>query len=77
MIERIATLAGLAILIASVAFAGYQYREVHLPEFEEMKSVVEYQQCIQRCVDTCRANGIPVDRCKCDHCNVYRINVHQ
>ncbi len=72
MIERIISIAGLATLVAAVAFAGYQYKEVHLPEFEELRAAVEYQQCVQRCLDTCRANQVPVDRCNCNHCNVYR-----
>ena len=72
-VDRILSLAAVATLIAGVAFAGYQYREVHLPEFEELKATVTYQQCIQRCIETCRANGISVDQCNCNHCNVYRV----
>lgn len=70
--ERILALVTLGILIAGVSFAGYQYKEIHLPEFEELKAEVTYQQCIQRCIDTCRANDISVDKCRCDHCNVYK-----
>ncbi len=72
MIERILTMAAAATLFAAVAFAGYQYKEVHLPEFQELQAAVEYQQCVQRCTDTCKANQVPIDRCNCDHCNVYR-----
>jgi hypothetical protein len=72
MIERIAGLIGLVTLIAGVAFAGYQYREVHLPQFEELQATVEYQKCIQQCIETCRDNGVPIDQCRCDRCNVYR-----
>ncbi len=72
MVERILGMVAVATLFAAVAFAGYQYKEVHLPAFEELQAAVEYQQCIQRCIDTCRANQVPVDRCNCNHCNVYR-----
>ena len=71
--ERLLAIIAAGSLAASVAFAGYQYKEVHLPEFEEIKATVVYQQCIQQCIDTCRANNVPVDRCNCSHCNVYRI----
>lgn len=74
MVERIIGIATLATLVAAVAFAGYQYKEVHLPEFAELQAKVEYQECIQRCIDTCKANGIPVDQCRCDHCNVYKVH---
>ena len=70
--ERVTSLIGLVILLASVVFAGYQYKEVHLPEFEALKATVEYQQCVQRCIDTCKANRISIDDCNCNHCNVYR-----
>jgi hypothetical protein len=70
--SKFMSLVALATLIASVAFAGYQYKEIHLPEFEALKNSVAYQACIQQCIDTCRANGISVDACKCDHCNVYK-----
>ena len=73
MIERIMTLVGVAIFAAGAAFGAYQYKEVHLPAFEELKAAMTYQQCIQRCIETCRANGVPVDRCNCGHCNVYRV----
>jgi hypothetical protein len=72
MIERILAWVAGVTLVAGVAFAGYQYKEVHLPEFEILKNTVEYQQCVQQCVDTCKANGVPVDKCNCDHCNVFR-----
>ena len=72
--ERILSLAALATLIAGVAFAGYQYKEVHLPAFQELQATVEYQACIQQCLDTCRANAVPVDRCNCNHCNVYKVH---
>jgi hypothetical protein len=72
MLERISTIVALAVICAGVAFGAYQYREVHLPAFEQLKATVEYQQCIQRCIDTCKANGILVDKCKCGHCDVYR-----
>lgn len=71
--DRILSLVALVTLIAGVAFAGYQYKEVRLPEFEALKNQVQYQACIQQCIDTCKANGIPVDKCKCDHCNVYKV----
>jgi len=70
--ERFLGLVGLATLFAAVAFAGYQYREIHLPEFEDLKNTVEYQQCISDCLTTCRANSIPPEKCRCDHCNVHR-----
>ena len=70
--ERIISIISLGLLVAGVAFAGYQYKEVHLPEFETLKLTVEYQQCVQRCVDTCKANRISVDTCNCNHCNVYK-----
>ncbi len=72
MIERIGGVIGIAMLVAAVAFAGYQYKEVHLPEFEALKVTVEYQQCVARCIATCRANGISADVCNCNNCNVYR-----
>jgi len=72
MIERVLGLVGLATLFAAVAFAGYQYKEVHLPEFEDLRNTVEYQQCISECLETCKANGISIDQCNCDRCNVYR-----
>lgn len=71
--ERISSLVAIATLMAAIIFGWYQYREVHLPEFEELKIAVTYQQCIQQCVDVCRANGVPIDRCNCNHCNVYRV----
>lgn len=71
-VSRFMSLVGFASLLAGVAFAGYQYREVHLPAFEKLKASVTYQECIQRCKETCQANGVPLDRCRCDHCNVYR-----
>lgn len=64
-----------ATMVASVVFAGYQYRQVHLPEFRELQATVTYQQCIQQCENVCRANSIPLDRCNCGHCNVYRMTV--
>lgn len=70
--ERILGLVALATLVAGVAFAGYQYKEVHLVEFAELQATVEHQQCIQQCVDTCRANNVPIDECNCSHCNVYK-----
>jgi len=70
--DRITSLIAFAVLIAGVAFAGYQYKEVHLPEFEALKVTVQYQECVQRCIETCKANGISVDKCNCTHCNVYR-----
>lgn len=72
--ERILTLVAVATLIAGVAFAGYQYKEEHLPAFAELEAKVEYQACIQQCLDTCRANAVPVDRCNCSHCNVYKVH---
>ncbi len=70
--ERIIGIISLGLLVAGATFAGYQYKEVHLPEFETLKHTVEYQVCIQRCIDTCKANSISVDLCNCNHCNVYR-----
>ncbi len=67
-------LAGLAVLMAGAVFAGYQYTEVHLPAFQELQATVEHQQCIQQCTATCKANSVPIDRCNCDHCNVYRVH---
>ncbi len=77
MLEKIfgntLTIAAVAVLFAGVAFAGYQYREVHLPAFEELRITVTRQQCIQQCMDVCRANDVPMDRCNCSHCNVYNV----
>jgi hypothetical protein len=73
MTEKVLGLVALGTLIAGVAFGGYQYREVHLPEFEEMKAQVNYQACIQQCIETCRANNVPAEKCNCSHCHVYRI----
>jgi hypothetical protein len=41
MLERISTIVALAVICAGVAFAGYQYREVHLPAFEQLKATEE------------------------------------
>jgi hypothetical protein len=71
--EKILSLVAVATLIAGVAFAGYQYKEEHIPAFQELQAQVEYQACVQRCVDTCRANSVPIDRCNCGHCNVHRV----
>jgi len=70
--EKIITVASLSLLIAGASFGGYHYKEVHLPSFEKIQADMEYQKCIQRCTETCRANGVPLDRCKCDHCNVFK-----
>ena len=70
-VGNILTLVTVGSMIAAVAFAGYQYREVHLPAFESIKATVEYQACVQQCVDTCRANNVPMERCICSHCQVY------
>ena len=72
MIDRIANWVGLFVLVSAVAFAGYQYKEVHLPEFEVLKNTVEYHQCIQQCRNTCKANAVPLDKCNCMHCNVFK-----
>lgn len=72
MITKILTIVSLATLIAGAVFAGYQYKQIHLPEFEALKVKVDYHECIRKCKDTCKANGISVDKCKCDHCNIYR-----
>jgi hypothetical protein len=72
--ERILSLVAIGTLIAGVAFAGYQYKEQHIPAFMELQAKVEYQACIQQCLDTCRANAVPVDRCNCNHCNVYKVH---
>jgi hypothetical protein len=71
-IDRILAIVGIATAVAAVSFAGYQYREVHLPEFEELKAVVGYQQCIQQCQSTCTANGVSLNECSCGHCNLRR-----
>lgn len=71
-LQRIMSIIGIATMAAGVAFAGYQYKEEHLPAFEKLQAAVEYQQCIQRCTETCRANGVPIDICNCGHCNVFR-----
>jgi hypothetical protein len=71
-VGNILTLVTVGSMIAAVAFAGYQYKEVHLPAFESVKATVDYQACIQQCIETCNANGIPIDQCNCGHCQVYR-----
>ncbi len=71
-VGNILTIVTVGSMVAAVAFAGYHYREEHLPAFQELKATVDYQACIQQCVDTCKLNGIPVDQCNCSLCEVYR-----
>ncbi len=71
-VDRIIAIVTLSLVVSGAAFAGYHYRDIHLPEFETLKASVTYQECIQRCMDTCKANGVPLDRCNCGHCHVYR-----
>ena len=72
MLERILGVIAIGTLAAGVAFGGYQYKEVHLPEFAELQATVKYQECIRQCQETCQANGIPIDQCNCGHCQVHR-----
>lgn len=40
----------------------------HLVEYELTKAQVLYQACFDECHETCRANGVTLDACNCDHC---------
>jgi hypothetical protein len=71
--QRIGALISVATMAAGVAFAGYQYKEEHLPAFEKLQATVEYQTCINRCKQTCQANNVPLDVCNCTHCNVHKV----
>ena len=71
--EKFFNIIALAGLLGFVVFNYYDYRESHIPEFETLQATVEYQQCIERCRETCIANHIPLNLCDCRHCNVYRM----
>jgi hypothetical protein len=68
----------LGLLAAGVAFGGYHYREVHLPDFAMVKAEALYEKCVRDCHTVCTENGIPIfatpedpRECKCEHCLKY------
>lgn len=62
---------GLGVIAAAVAFGGYHYREVHLPDFAMIQAEVLFDKCMRECIEVCAANGIDHGVCVCDHCRKY------
>ena len=70
------TLAGVAAIIAIMATVWSQgWRPVLANEFAELVEIVQRIEislaavtCRELCEETCKRNGIPLDRCDCSLC---------
>ncbi len=71
MVTKILQMAALCTLLGGGAFGAYEYRGVHVPEFQELKKEVLYWKCMQECDTTCINNGIMMPNCNCSHCRKY------
>jgi len=72
MLEKFLMISAVVTLIGGGGAAAWHYKEIHLPSYEQLRNQMDHTQCIHECRETCRANGIPIDRCKCKHCDVFR-----
>ena len=61
----------LAAIAALVAFEGYRYERIHLPQFAMIQAEVLFEKCLRECKEICEANGIDADECICEHCRKY------
>lgn len=63
----------LGALVSAVTLTGAIYAAGFLPvvsfQFEPVRMRVECIDCIQVCEQTCKRNGVPVERCDCSGCD--------